>query len=153
MILLQRALDRIADDFGAMTATLHAVDPGADPIRPDLVSIADRGIPESVRAHTRLIPFGKGMAGLCAERRAAVTVCNLQTDASGVARPGARETGVAGAIVVPIFDALSGRLVGTLGIGKPGEHTYLEEEIGTLAACAEKLAPIVVRAAALGGSR
>jgi GAF domain-containing protein len=131
--VLGQVLEEIARAFGAQTATLHAAD--ADGTH--LLAVADRGIPEAVRAHTRRIPFGKGMAGICAERRAPVTVCNLQTDESGVVRPGAKETGVAGAIVVPVLDAGGARLVGTLGIGKPGEHDYTDEEQRTLTRCAE----------------
>ena len=55
-----RALDVVADAFDAPTATLHAVDAAGDPDRPDLVAVADRGLPEAVRAHTRRIPFGRG---------------------------------------------------------------------------------------------
>lgn len=150
---LQRALDAVAERFAALTATLHAADPRSDPERPDLFAVADRGIPDKIRSHTRFIPFGKGMAGICAERRAPVTVCNLQTDASGVVRPGAKETGVAGAIVVPVFDAIDGRLVGTLGIGKAAEHTYDDGEVRVLTACAGKLAPALVQAGSLGVSR
>ncbi|MGH9362275.1 MAG: GAF domain-containing protein, partial [Thermoanaerobaculia bacterium] len=95
---LQTALDALALAFGAVTATLHRADPGTETLH----LLACRGLPERVVEVTRTIPFGKGMAGLCARRREPVTVCNLQTDASGAARPGARETGVAGAIVVPV---------------------------------------------------
>lgn len=150
---LQRALDAVAEGFAAVTATLHATDPRSDPDHPDLLAVADRGIPEAVRVHTRFIPFGKGMAGICVERRAPVTVCNLQTDTSGVVRPGARETGVAGAIVVPVFHGTDERLVGTLGIGKAGAHTYAEAEIHLLMACADKLAPVLARAGSPGASR
>ena len=135
-----RALAAVADAFEAPTATLHAVEPSGDPLRPDLIAVADRGLPEAVRAHTRRIPYGRGMAGICAERRQPVTVCNLQTDSSGVVRPGARETGVAGAIVVPLFAPDSDRLIGTLGIGKAGEHTYTDAERRLLAACGAVLA-------------
>ena len=140
---LGRALDAVAAAFSAPTATLHAVDAGSDPLRPDLVAVAARGIPDAVRAHIRRIPYGKGMAGICAERREPVTVCNLQTDSSGVVRPGARETGVAGAIVVPLLEPDGDRLIGTLGIGKAGEHIYTEEEQRLLAACAAVLARAV----------
>ena len=43
------------------------------------------------------------MAGLAVQRKEPVSVCNLQTDASGAARPGAKATGMEGALVVPIF--------------------------------------------------
>ncbi|NOT30307.1 MAG: GAF domain-containing protein, partial [Planctomycetes bacterium] len=71
------------------------------------------GMPAPVLALIRLIPVGKGMAGLAVERRAPVTACNLQTDTSGDVRPGARATGLAGSLVVPLLrDA---QPVGALG--------------------------------------
>ena len=133
---LQSALDAIADHFEAQTSTLHRARQKV------LHMVACRGIPKQIRDATREIPFGKGMAGLCAVREAPVTVCNLQTDSTGVARPAARETGVAGAIVVPIFHRDGDRrdVIGTLGVGKAGEHEYSEKERQTLAACAGVLA-------------
>src|SRR5437773_7449045 len=80
---LQAALDTIFRDFGARTATLHAADTEARTLH----MIAQRGIPDAIAAITRQIPFGKGMAGLCAERVEPITVCNVQTDASGQSRP------------------------------------------------------------------
>ena len=117
---IEDALRAIADAFGAQTVTLHRAETTARRLR----LVAALGLPEAVLAVTREIPFGKGMAGLCAERRDVVTVCNLQTDDSGTARPGARETGVAGAIVVPVEDE-RGALLGTLGIGRGDAHGIL----------------------------
>jgi signal transduction protein with GAF and PtsI domain len=82
--------------------------------------------------------FGKGIAGLCAAERRPISLCNLQTDTSGAARPGAKQTGVAGAISVPVF-APSSELIGTLGVGKIEAHTYTDEELSVLAACAVQL--------------
>jgi L-methionine (R)-S-oxide reductase len=129
------ALQVIAEAFEARTATLHRRPPG----EATLELVASRGLPGKLLSATTAIPFGKGMAGLCAARREPVTVCNLQTDSSGCARPAARETGVAGAVVVPVI-ASSGELVGTLGIGKPGAHEYTEAEMETLRDCAGLLA-------------
>jgi signal transduction protein with GAF and PtsI domain len=133
---LQSALDAIAGEYQARSATLHV----ADLEERRLHMVASRGIPEHIVAITRDIPFGKGMAGLCADRLAPVMVCNVQQDTSGQSRPGAKETGVAGAIVVPVL-AGDGHLVGTLGIGKSEEHEYSDAEQQTLEACAACLAP------------
>jgi L-methionine (R)-S-oxide reductase len=132
---LRAALEAIALAFGARAVTLHRV----DPLAAMLHLVAARGVPESLLAVTREIPFGKGMAGLCAIRGEPVTVCNLQSDGTGAARPAARESGVAGAIVLPVPGPADGRLVGTLGIGKESEHTYSVEEIQAIAGCARAL--------------
>jgi putative methionine-R-sulfoxide reductase with GAF domain len=81
------------------------------------------------------IPFGKGIAGVAAQRRKPVTICNIQTDASGITRPGAKSTGVEGAIAVPILDGK--KLIGVLGIGKAQAHTYSAAEAKQLRQCAK----------------
>jgi len=70
------------------------------------------------------------MAGIAAERRKPVEMCNLQTDTSGVARPAARETKVEGSVAVPML--LDGDLYGTLGIAKPVPYDFTEREIQDL---------------------
>jgi L-methionine (R)-S-oxide reductase len=117
------ALRAVADAFGAVSATLHRADRDSQLLH----MLAHLGLPAALVPITQRIPFGKGIAGLCAERREPITLCNLQTDASGTARPDAKQTGVAGAISVPIL-AADGSLLGTLGIGKPTEHTYTADE-------------------------
>jgi L-methionine (R)-S-oxide reductase len=84
------------------------------------------GIPDELLPVIRTIPVGKGIAGLAVERRAPVDLCNLQTDASGAARPRARETGVKGSICVPM---LAGEEpVGALGVATARERVFTEEE-------------------------
>ncbi|EPR67791.1 Signal transduction protein [Cyclobacterium qasimii M12-11B] len=84
------------------------------------------------------IPVGKGMAGIAAERMEAVQVCNLQTDDSGVVRPGAKDTKVEGAITAPMI--LEGKLYGTLGIAMKDPYEFNEEEIKALMEIAAALA-------------
>ena len=119
---LQSVLDLILKNRGAVTGTIHLLD------RPQthLTLLAWHGLPESVLSLSRQIPIGKGMAGVAAQRKAPVTMCNLQNDQSGVARPGAKLSGAQGAIVVPML--LGETLVGTLGIGMAGSHDFTKEE-------------------------
>lgn len=133
----QSALELIAGAFEARTTTLHY----ADSKTRFLFLVADIGLPDGLRAVTTKIPYGKGMAGICVERKDVVSVCNLQTDSSGVAKPGAKETRVAGAIVVPVFARDGFEVVGTLGIGKSEEHEYSEAEKALIAECAKTLGP------------
>ena len=72
------------------------------------------------------IPVGKGMAGLAVERAEPVTACNIQTDDSGDVRPGARATGLQGAIVVPIL--AGDRAIGALGVAVQRERDFTDAE-------------------------
>jgi L-methionine (R)-S-oxide reductase len=87
-------------------------------------------IPSPVLAAVRTVPVGKGMAGLCVERRAPVDACNLQTDTSGDVRPGARATGSQGAIVVPLMK--DGVALGALGVANFRERVFTSDEVAAL---------------------
>jgi putative methionine-R-sulfoxide reductase with GAF domain len=131
---MQDELSDIVKRYGADTGTIHLLEGGM------LVLAAHVGIPEKVVGIIGRVPVGKGMAGLAAERNAPVDSCNIQTDQTGDVRPGAKATGVNGAIVVPIRDA-GGQVRGTLGIGVHREHEYSADETERLLADAAKLAP------------
>lgn len=131
---LPTALALVIAEFGADSGTLHMI--GADG-NLHLVAASD-SIPEAVRRIVAVVPVGKGMAGLAAERNAPVTACNIQTDTSGDVRPGAKATGMEGAIVVPIVD--EAHVIGTLGIANCGERTFTEGEQALLLKCARAFA-------------
>lgn len=122
---MQTELEAILGRFGAETGAIHLLEEGI------LVLKAHVGIPPEVVRIVAKVPIGKGMAGLAAERNEPVSTCNIQDDRSGDVRPGARQTGVGGAVVVPIRDP-EGRLVGTLGIGVHRQHEYSSAETARL---------------------
>jgi len=134
----QSILSDILRAFDCSTGTIHVLDPE----RNLLVMRAHRGIPEMLLPKVSLIPIGKGMAGIAAERREPVQVCNLQTDESGVAKPSARETRVEGSLTVPIL--YRGDLYGTLGIAKPSEYEFTPEETTTLMEVGEAIGRKIV---------
>lgn len=127
-------LDDILAQMGCVTGTLHRL--GAESGMLEIV--ACRGIPEVLLPKIARIPIGKGIAGAAAEQRGPVQMCNLQTDTSGVARPDAKQTGVAGSLAVPVFDA-DGNLAGTLGVGMTVPHEFTDEETARLTEIAAKL--------------
>ena len=129
-------LAEILARMGCVTGTLHRL--GTESGLLELV--ACRGIPEELLPKVARIPIGKGIAGAAAEQREPVQMCNLQTDISGVARPDAKKTGVAGSLAVPVFDA-GGNLAGTLGVGMTVPHEFTDEETARLLRIAEELAP------------
>lgn len=132
---LAGALGRILQALDAETGTIHALETdGHLHLRQHAGSIPDRLLPV-----IRRIPVGKGMAGLAAERGEPVQVCNLQTDASGDVRPGARVTGMQGSICVPMRKG--GALVGVLGVAVDREREFTPEETAWLEHAGESLAP------------
>lgn len=119
-------LQQTLDYFNCTTGTLHVLDEDTDILRLK----AQVGVPEFLLPKMSAIPIGKGMAGIAAERKEPVQVCNLQTDASGVVRPGAKDTQVEGAITIPLL--LESKLYGTLGIAKKEPHEFSDLEINQL---------------------
>lgn len=122
---LQEKLEEIIREFAADTGSIHLLENGV------LMMKAQVGLPPHIIAHVSVVPVGKGMAGLAAERNEPVSVCNLQTDESGRFPSGAKATGVNGAIVVPIRDE-QGQMQGTLGIGVHRDYQYAAVEIERL---------------------
>lgn len=127
-------LSEIISAFGCTTGTIHVLDKETKLLRLK----AYQGIPDFLLPKMEAIPIGKGMAGIAAERKKPVEMCNLQTDDSGVARPAAKETKVEGSIAVPML--LDGELYGTLGIAKPVPYDFTEEEREGLLKIGESLA-------------
>jgi L-methionine (R)-S-oxide reductase len=123
--------------FGCQAGTVHLLRDGA------LKLAAYSGIPPHVAQIFETVPIGKGIAGLAAERREPITICNLQTDASGQARPGAKATGMEGSIAVPML--AGGELRGVLGIAKAAAYDWSAGETQLLlqiaAGLAEKTPP------------
>ena len=123
---LDQELERIVNQFGADSGTIHLLE--EDGVLH--LKAATANIPPFVLDKVKLVPVGKGMAGLAVERNAPVNTCNIQTDTTGDVRAGARATGLEGAIVVPI--TRDGAPVGALGIANRSERTFTEQEINDL---------------------
>jgi putative methionine-R-sulfoxide reductase with GAF domain len=121
-------LQSILAELKADSGTVHATGPdGALHLR------AAIGIPEPVLGIVKVVPFGKGMAGLAAERKCAVNSCNIQQDTTGDVRPGARATGLAGSVAVPVL-AADGRVLGVIGVATRAERTFTTADEQTVAA-------------------
>ena len=123
---LQEVLRLTMAHFHADTGTIHLLE--ADGVLH--LKAASAGIPDPVLKAVELVPIGKGMAGLAVERKEPVTVCNLQTDTSGNARPGAKATGMEGALVVPILHG--NEAVGAFGIANRQARVFTTEETAEL---------------------
>lgn len=122
----EQALRQTMAEFGCQTGTLHRAE-GAW-----LHLVAMAGVPEFLLEKISLIPFGKGIAGVAAETKAPVELCNLQQDLGGVAKEDARKTGVSGSLAVPILSE-EGVVLGTLGVGKTEPYEFSDVEKARLA--------------------
>lgn len=131
--LLEAALTVVLADFKSETGTIHLLD-----AQKQMLHLAAQiGLPPFMLDIVKTIPVGKGIAGQVVERGEPVSICNIQNDKSGVARPGAKQSGVGGALCVPMR-AKNGVIVGTIGVGTAREYEYtaaearLLEEVGQL---------------------
>ncbi len=127
-------LQQVIQEFGCTTGTLHRLDPADRHLK----LVAAQAIPPQLMPIIQSIPVGKGIAGAAAERQQPVELCNLQTDTSGVAKPGARQTNVQGSLAVPMMDG--SRLCGTLGIGKMTPYEFSPDEKERLLSIARQAA-------------
>jgi len=135
--VLEKILRDLLQQFHSETGTIHSLDSGAQ-----LLQLAAQiGLPPQVVEVVKTIPVGKGIAGQVVAQNKPVTICNLQNDSSGVAKPGARQTGVGGALCVPIRDGT--QLVGTLGIGTVRQYEYTPEETLRLEEMGRQIVPIL----------
>jgi signal transduction protein with GAF and PtsI domain len=132
--LLEKILRDTLAKFNSETGTIHRLDAQTQLLQ----LVAQVGLPPQMLDIVKTIPVGKGIAGETAAKNVPVTICNLQTDASGVAKPGAKQTGVGGALCVPI--RAGEKMIGTFGIGTRREHEYSAIEINSLQEIANSLA-------------
>jgi L-methionine (R)-S-oxide reductase len=112
--------------FQSETGTIHRLEAETQLLH----LVAQIGLPPQLLDVVKTIPVGKGIAGETAAKNHPVTICNLQTDSGGVARPGAKQTGVGGAVCVPIRDGE--KIAGTFGIGTMREREYSAAEINAM---------------------
>jgi hypothetical protein len=111
---------------GGIAGSVHMLTRG--PTDPMLQLCASVRIPPPVVEATRFIPKGKGMAGLAWERGRPVQTCNLQSDASGDVRPGAKAVDARAAVAFPVYDE-HGAIRGVVGIAFAGEREFTEDEL------------------------
>ncbi len=124
--VLPQVLQLVLTAYQSETGTIHRLD-GEKQL---LHLAAQIGMPPFLMDTIKTIPVGKGIAGQTVERGSPVTICNLQTDTSGVAKPDAKKTGVGGALCVPL--RAGKKIVGTIGVGTQRPHEYTPTETQTL---------------------
>jgi L-methionine (R)-S-oxide reductase len=119
--------------FDAQAGTVHWLD-----LQSGLLTLsAHHNIPPQIAEVVGTVPIGKGIAGLAAQRREPISICNLQTDTSGQARPAAKTTGMEGSLAVPML--VEGELRGVLGVAKATAYEWTTEEKNLLLSYAARM--------------
>ena len=118
-------LELFITEQGGVAGTVH-VQRGED-----LHLTAAHNIPPHVVAVVAHVPHGKGMAGLAQVKKAPVQTCNLQTDATGNIKPGAKAVNAQAAVALPVFDD-AGAVRAVVGIAWSKEGEIGPQEEGAL---------------------
>jgi hypothetical protein len=91
-----------------------------------------------VQEVTAAIPIGKGMAGLAWQRDRPIQTCNLQDDASGEVRPGAKAVDARAAVALPVHDP-AGAIRAVVGLAWMDERVLPDEAVAAIARDAASL--------------
>lgn len=111
----QAWLESLLGRFEAVAGTVHHDRAG------ELHLTAAHNIPAPVVERMRVVPQGKGMAGLAQTRREPVQTCNLQQDDTGRIMPMAKLVGGQAAVAIPVLDAGAVRAVVGLTFAYEGD--------------------------------
>jgi L-methionine (R)-S-oxide reductase len=133
-IALEKILRETLRQFHSETGTIHVLDS-----EKQLLHLAAQiGLPPQLLEIVKTIPVGKGIAGQVVAQNKPVTICNLQKDSDGIAKAGAKQSGVGGALCVPI--RRGEKIVGTLGVGTIRQYEFTAEETQKLEEIGRRLA-------------
>jgi len=118
----QQWLETLIAELDAFAGTVH-VQRGED-----LYLTAAHNIPPHVVQIVAHVPHGKGMAGVAQVKKTPVQTCNLQTDASGTIKPGAKAVDAQAAVALPVLDA-GGNVRAVVGVAwrREGEIDAAQE--------------------------
>ena len=131
-VALDAWLQQFLSTHGGVAGTVHVR-------QGEVLSLAAAvNIPPPVVQKTRLIPKGKGMAGLAWERNDVVSTCNLKTDQTGDVQPGARAVDAQAAVAIPVRDA-AGSVRAVVGIAFLGDRDFGPAELDAFARAASAL--------------
>ncbi|MPY60689.1 GAF domain-containing protein [Streptomyces spongiae] len=98
----------------------------------EIVLVAAHNLPPAVQNGTSVIPVGKGMAGVAAQRRAPVAITDFRNDTSGVAVPQGRAAGAKGSLTLPVSAPDDDtRPLAVVGLGFEDVREFTGEEIET----------------------
>ena len=119
---LDQALRAVLDHFKCQMGTIHVIEPdGKLHLRAHT-----KGLPPEILEASKVIPIGKGIAGLAAQNKKAMNMCNLHTDSDPRIPVKAKTSDMIGAICVPMLRGND--VMGTLGVAVMHERNFTKDE-------------------------
>lgn len=119
---LDQALKVVLEHFKCQIGTIHVIESdGKLHLR-----AYTKGLPPDIVEASRVVPIGKGIAGLTAQNKKPMSMCNLHTDSDPRIPTKVKQSDMMGAICVPMFRGDD--LIGTLGVAVMTERTFTREE-------------------------
>ncbi|GHE29177.1 GAF domain-containing protein [Streptomyces capitiformicae] len=92
--------------------------------------VAAYNLPARIQNAAAVVPIGKGVAGVAAERREPVVMVDLQTDTSGVARPLARASESKSSVTLPVSSPTDPEtLLAVVGLGFEHSLEFTDDQI------------------------
>ncbi len=107
----------------------------------DLLLVAAMNIPPKVQDIVRVVPKGKGMAGLAFLQDTAIATCNIRDDNTGRVKPGAKAIDARAGVALPVHDG-AGAVRAVVGIAFMEEKELTESELAALGTAAATLPPL-----------
>ncbi len=125
----QAWLEHYLRSHGGVAGTAHTRDGD------NLLLAAAVNIPPPVQQIVRVVPKGKGMAGLAFERDEPISTCNIKDDKTGRVRPGAKLVNAGAGVALPVHDA-AGNVRAVVGIAFAEARDLTETELAALGTAA-----------------
>lgn len=120
-------LAAFVERHGGFVGSVHLADSAA---AGQIFLTASYNLPASIQNAAAVIPIGKGVAGVAAQRREPVVMADLQTDSSGIARPLARASESTSSVTLPVSSPTDPEtLLAVVGLGFEHGREFTDDDI------------------------
>lgn len=120
-------LTAFVERHGGFVGSVHLADSVA---AGQIFLVAAHNLPARIQNAAAVVPIGKGVAGVAAERREPIVMADLQTDTSGIARPLARASESKSSVTLPVSSPTDpDTLLAVVGLGFDHGREFTDAEI------------------------
>lgn len=120
-------LATFVERHGGFVGSVHLVDSAA---AGQIFLVAAYNLHARIQNAAAVVPIGKGVAGVAAERREPVVMVDLQTDTSGIARPLARASESKSSVTLSVSSPTDPEtLLAVVGLGFEHSLEFTDDQI------------------------